>query len=185
VCSTAATTPLAPSLPFTRVLLGSVISIDASARTCTVRTASCDREVVEWDRLVLNPGSVMRTVGIPGVLAHARGFKTLAEALYLREQILSQLQHAAASSDPRARAAHASFEVVVGGFTGLELAAHGRELARAALRQHPRLDAGSVRWTVLEAGPTVLTQFPETLARKALTRLRKRSVDPSRDMNYG
>lgn len=46
-----------------------------------------------------------------------------------------------------------------------------------ALRQHRALDSESVRWTVLEAAPSVLGQFPTTLARRALDRIRKRGVD--------
>ena len=117
------------------------------------------------------------TFGVTGVVEHARGFKTLAEALYLREQILRQLQLAGATDDAEARRAHATFVVVGGGFTGLELAAQGAALTQAALRQERTLDAGSVRWTVLEAGTSVLGQFPSRLARLALDRIRKRAAD--------
>jgi NADH:ubiquinone reductase (H+-translocating) len=170
-------TPLAASLPFTRVLVGTVTAIDTGAHTCAVRAADGREELLEWDRLVLNPGSVTRTMGVAGVLEHAHGFKTLAEALYLRELILRQLQLASATTDTHARERHGSFVVVGGGFTGLELAAQGRQLCRAALRQYPALDSESVRWTVLEAGPSVLGQFPAKLARRALDRIRKRGVD--------
>jgi NADH:ubiquinone reductase (H+-translocating) len=170
-------TPLAASLPFTRVLVGTVTAIDTGAHTCAVRGADGREELLEWDRLVLNPGSVTRTMGVAGVLEHAHGFKTLAEALYLRERILRQLQFASATTDTHARERHGSFVVVGGGFTGLELAAQGRQLCRAALRQYSALDSESVRWTVLEAGPSVLGQFPANLARRALDRIRKRGVD--------
>ena len=170
-------TPLASLLPSTRVLVATVLMIDAGRQTCTVRGVDGRLQLLRWDRLVLNPGSVTRTFGIPGVLEHARGFKTLGEALYLREHILRELQLASAAADKHTRHGHGSFVVVGGGFTGLELAAQGRALARAALRQHPALDNESVSWTVLEAGPSVLGQFPERLSRRALDRIRKRGVD--------
>jgi NADH dehydrogenase len=170
-------TPLAASLPSTRVVVGTVTTIDTGGQTCTVRSVDGHQKLLVWDRLVLNPGSVTRTFGVAGVLEHAHGFKTLAEAIYLRERILRQLQLASATTDTNARQAHGSFVVVGGGFTGLELAAQGRELARVTLRQHPALDAESVRWTVLEAGPTVLGQFPARLAHRALERMRKRGVE--------
>ena len=170
-------TPLAASLPFTKVLVGTVTAIDTGAHTCAVRGIDGREELLTWDRLVLNPGSVTRTMGVAGVLEHAHGFKTLAEALYLRERILRQLQFASATTDMHARERHGSFVVVGGGFTGLELAAQGRQLSRAALRQYRALDSESVRWTVLEAGPSVLGQFPANLARRALDRIRKRGVD--------
>ena len=170
-------TPLAASLPSTRVLIGAVTAVDIAARTCSVRAVDGRRQVLAWDRLVLNPGSVTGTFGVTGVVEHARGFKTLAEALYLREQILRQLQLAGATDDAEARRGHATFVVVGGGFTGLELAAQGAALAQAALRQERTLDAGSVRWTVLEAGTSVLGQFPSRLARHALDRIRKQGVN--------
>jgi NADH:ubiquinone reductase (H+-translocating) len=170
-------TPLAASLPSTRVLIGAVAAVDIAARAFTMRAVDGRRHVLAWDRLVLNPGSVTGTLGVAGVVEHARGFKTLAEALYLREQILRQLQLAGATSDAEVRRGHATFVVVGGGFTELELAAQGAALAQAALRQERALDAGSVRWTVLEAGTSVLGQFPSRLARHALDRIRRQRVE--------
>jgi len=170
-------TPLAASLPSTTVLVGMVISVDASAQACTVRTIDGLQQRLTWDRLVLNPGSVTETFGIAGVHEYAHGFKTIAEAIYLREHILRQLQLAASVSDADAREGLSSFAVIGGGFTGLELAAQGHRLARAALRQHRGLDSESVRWTVIEAGPTVLGQFPAKLASRALSRMRQSGID--------
>ena len=153
-------TPLAASLPSTRVLIGTVTAVDIGARTCTVRGVDGPARLVAWDRLVLNPGSVTSTFGVAGVVDHARGFKTLAEALYLREQILRQLQLGSTTHDTNAGRRHATVVVVGGGFTVLELAAQGAALARAALRQDRALDLGSVRWTVPEAGVSVLAAVP-------------------------
>ncbi|HXW34928.1 MAG TPA: NAD(P)/FAD-dependent oxidoreductase [Acidimicrobiales bacterium] len=169
-------TPLAASLSHTNVVVGTVTSVDLDRQTCTVDGVENRGLVLGWDRLVLNPGSVSQTFGIKGVEQHAHGFKTLSEALFLRERILSRLQLAATTNDPTERERHASFVVVGGGFTGLELAAQGRALARRALRQHPGLNVESVRWTVIEAGKTVLDQFPERLARRAVNRLESGGV---------
>ena len=170
-------TPLAASLPSTTVVVGTVSAVDAAARRCTVRRTDGSELRLTWDRLVLNPGSITRTFGVTGVEEYARGFKTIAEAIYLRERILRQLQLAESDGDADAREGLGSFVVVGGGFTGLELAAQGHRLARAALRQHRSLDPVSVRWTVIEAEASVLGQFPATLARRALERLRKRGVE--------
>jgi NADH dehydrogenase len=170
-------TPLAASLPSTKVVVGLVTSIDATAQTCTTRTADGEQRQLTWDRLVLNPGSVTETFGIPGVHEYTHGFKTIAEAIYLREHILRQLQLAGLSTVGQVREALSSFVVVGGGFAGLELAAQGLKLSCAALRQHRGLSAGSVRWTVIEAGPSILGQFPAKLADRALARMRQSGVD--------
>jgi NADH:ubiquinone reductase (H+-translocating) len=171
-------TPLAASLPSTTVVVvGTVTAVDPAARSCTVRRTDGEELRLTWDRLVLNPGSVTRTFGIAGVQEYARGFKTIAEATYLRERILRQLQLAGSAHDADARAGLGSFVVVGAGFTGLELAAQGHKLARVALRQHRELDPASVRWTVIEAGSSVLGQAPARLARRALARMRKSGVE--------
>ncbi|MBV8217651.1 MAG: FAD-dependent oxidoreductase, partial [Solirubrobacterales bacterium] len=170
-------TPLAASLPSTRVVVGSITAVDTTSQSCTVLRIDGRHERLAWDRLVLNPGSVTRTLGIRGVLEYAHGFKTLAETIYLREQILRQLQLASTATEENTRTGHGSFVVVGGGFTGLELAGEGLRLSRAALRQHPTLEPGTVRWTVVEAGSSVLRQFPDRLARRALERMRRGGVD--------
>ena len=174
---TSVATPLAASLPSTSVVVGTVTALDASAQTCSVRRNDGEELRLGWDRLVLNPGSVTDTFGIAGVREYAHGFKTIAEAIYLRERILRHLQLADAVSDVHVRESLGSFVVVGGGFTGLELAAQGHRLARAALRQHRGLDPASVRWTVIEAGPSVLGQFPTKLANRALARIRRSGID--------
>jgi NADH dehydrogenase len=170
-------TPLGASLPSTRVVIGMVTSVDATAQTCTIRTADGEGQQLTWDRLVLNPGSVTQTFGIAGVHEYTHGFKTIAEAIYLREHILRQLQLASVADDNDALGALGSFVVVGGGFAGLELAAQGYKLTRAALRQHRGLESESVRWTVIEAGPSVLGQFPAKLASRALARIRQSGID--------
>lgn len=170
-------TPLAASLPATKVLVGTVTALDAGGQTCTVRRNDGEELRLTWDRLVLNPSSVTDTFGIAGVNEYAHGFKTIAEAIYLRERILRHLQLADSVSDAEVRGALGSFVVVGGGFTGLELAAQGHKLALAALRQHRGLDPQSVRWTVIEAGPNVLGQFPTKLANRALARIRRTGID--------
>ena len=106
--------PLAASLRSTRVLTSTVTAIDPGEHTFRVRGADGREQELGWQRLVLNPGSVTRTFGIAGVDEHAQGFKTLAEALYLRERILGQLELAAIAPNGSTREAHGSF-VVVGG----------------------------------------------------------------------
>jgi NADH dehydrogenase len=74
-------------------------SVDAAAQECTVHRTDGEQLRLKWDRLVLNPGSVTETFCIAGVREYTHGFKTIAEAIYLRERILRQLQLAMAADD--------------------------------------------------------------------------------------
>ena len=56
---------------------------------------------MSWDRLVLTPGSVTRLFDVPGLAIHARGLKSTAEALYLRDHVLEQLELANIDDDRR------------------------------------------------------------------------------------
>ena len=80
---------IAVSLPATlrhaRLVPGHAIGADLVNRSVTVAGPDGERREVGWDRLVIAPGSVSRTLRLPGVLDHAKGFKNLAEALYLRD----------------------------------------------------------------------------------------------------
>ena len=109
-------TPISASRPSTTVVVGTVTAVDAAAQTCTVHTTEGEQLRLTWDRLVLNRGSVTETVGIAGVCEYMHGFKTIAEAIYLRERILRQLQLVGTADDADARKALGSFVVVGGGF---------------------------------------------------------------------
>ncbi len=88
---------------------------------------------------MLTPGSVSRTLPLPGILEQAKGFKNIAEALYLRDHLLSQLELADASDDPAQRQARCTFVVVGAGYTGTEMAAQGPGQGRGPQhRRHPR-----------------------------------------------
>jgi NADH dehydrogenase len=74
-----------------------------------------------WDRLVVACGSVTRLLSVPDVGEHALGFKSIAEAVYLRDQVPRQLELAEQADDPVERAARTTFVVVGAGYTGTEV----------------------------------------------------------------
>jgi NADH dehydrogenase len=93
---------------------------------------------VGYDRLILTAGSVNRLLPIPGVAAYAYGFRSTAEAIYLRDHITRQLELAEVPTDPHERAARCTFVVVGAGYTGTEVTAQGQLLtARLAPRRGP------------------------------------------------
>ncbi|NED91897.1 FAD-dependent oxidoreductase, partial [Streptomyces sp. SID11233] len=76
--------------------------------------------VLRYDILLLAAGSTTRLLGIPGVSEHALGMKTLAQAAYLRDHVIAQLDAAAVATDPAERAERLRFLVVGGGYAGTE-----------------------------------------------------------------
>jgi NADH dehydrogenase len=169
--------PLRTRLPRTRVMLGNVGVVDVAARTCTVVDVERRPRTLAWDRLVLACGSVTRLLSVPGVADHAKGFKSIAEAVYLRDHLLRQLELAEVTDDPAERAARCTFVVVGAGYTGTEVVGQGVLLTRDAMRQFPGLSPREVRWVLLDLAPRVLPGLNPGLSGPAMRVLRRRGVD--------
>lgn len=169
--------PLRPKLPRTRLVQAHATGLDLAARTCTAIDVEGREQVLEWDRLVLTAGSVTRLMSIPGVAEHAFGFKSVAEAVFLRDHVLRQVELAEQATDPAERAARATFVVVGAGYTGTELVAQGRQLTRSALRGRSGLAESEVKWVLVDMAPRVLPGLDERLSGPAARVLRSRGVD--------
>src|SRR6266540_2989647 len=138
--------PLATTCRGVRHVLGAVAELDMADRQVVARDPEGNRRVLGYDQLVLALGSVNKLLPIPGVADRAHGFRSMAEAMYLRDHLLRQVELADLSDDPAERAARCTFVVVGAGYTGTEVAAHGQLLIRAAVRRRPGLFGQQLRW---------------------------------------
>lgn len=169
--------PLRRKLPRTRLMLGEAIGIDLAGHTCTVRDVDGGTHRLDWDRLVLTSGSVTRLLSIPGVAEHAKGFKSVAEGVFLRDHVLRQLELAEQTDDPAEKAARATFVVVGAGYTGTEVVAQGQQLTTKALRSHDGLPEQDIHWILVDLACRVLPGLNRRLSGPALRVLRERGVD--------
>ena len=167
---------LSATLRRTRHVPGHAVGVDFTKRSITVAGPDGQRRELGWHRLLLTPGSVSRTLPLPGISEHAKGFKNIAEALYLRDHVLSRLELADASDDPAQRRALCTFVVVGAGYTGTEVAGQGLLFTRAALRRYPRIRPDELRWLLVDA-PAILPELGPQLGRPALRILRRRGLD--------
>ncbi|MGW0629452.1 NAD(P)/FAD-dependent oxidoreductase [Streptomyces sp. NPDC002758] len=163
----------------TRIIPGGAIGVDLKSKVCVIQTIT-DKVVDEpYDYIVLAPGSVTRTFDIPGLTEHAYGMKTLAEAAYLRDHVISQLDLADASDDPAEKASRLQFVVVGGGYAGTETAACLQRLTHAALHRYPRLDPALIKWHLIDIAPKLMPELGDKLGRSAQEILRRRGIDIS------
>src|SRR3954470_12296875 len=169
--------PLRSVLRRTELVVGEVEAIDLSAQHASVRLAGGDPRDLGYDVLVLGAGSWSRTLPIPGLAEHGVGFKNLAEAIWLRNHVLSQLDRAAELSDADARRAALTFVFVGAGFAGVEALGELEDLARAAARITPEVRDEMQRWVMVEAGPRILPELDPELAAYAADRLRERGIE--------
>jgi NADH:ubiquinone reductase (H+-translocating) len=91
---------LSATLRRTRLVPGHAVSVDFPNHSITVAGPDGQPRELAWHRLVLTPGSVSRTLPLPGLLEQAKGFKNIAEALYLHDHVLGQMELADTSDDP-------------------------------------------------------------------------------------
>ncbi|MDP9679940.1 NADH dehydrogenase [Streptomyces griseoviridis] len=163
----------------TRIIPGGAIGVDLKAKVCVVRTIT-DKIVDEpFDYIVLSPGSITRTFDIPGLTDTAFGMKTLAEAAYIRDHVITQLDLADASEDPAERASRLQFVVVGGGYAGTETAACLQRLTHAAVKRYPRLDPRLIKWHLIDIAPKLMPELGDKLGRSALEILRRRGIEIS------
>ena len=169
--------PLAASLPKVDVVLGEVDDIDLDARRVGWVDPDDGRGSTTYDRLLLTVGSVNKLLPIPGIAEHAHGFRSLPEAMYLRDHITRQIELAAATDDAAERTARCTFVVVGAGYTGTEVAAQGVLFTDQLVAAHPVLHDQPVRWMLLDMADRVLPGLDERLSRTADRVLRERGVE--------
>ena len=173
----AAVVPLRRVLKHCRIVIGEVIRVDHDARAAHVRTAGGDERTIGYDIVVLAPGSRSRVVPVPGLAEHGIGFKTVQEAIYLRNHVLAQLDVAASEEDAARRRAALTFVFVGGGYAGVEALGELEDLARDAIAIYPDLDASEMRWILVDAADRILPELPAGLASYAHDLLQQRGIE--------
>jgi NADH dehydrogenase len=155
------------------VLLGEARAIDAARRTVEM-----DIGERSYDHLIVATGATHAYFGHDEWQEHAPGLKTLDDALLVRRRVLLAFERAEATSDQAARRRLLTFVVVGGGPTGVELAGALGEIRRHALAHEFRsIEPESARVLLLEAGPGILTAFPESLREHATRALQSLGVE--------
>lgn len=158
----------------TEVLMAEVTGIDPAGKTVFTQ----DGARVPYDLLVIATGSVYNYFGNEDWADHAPGLKTIEDARAIRTRVLCGFELAEREPDPARRQALMTSVIIGGGPTGVEMAGAIAELARHALaRDFRRIDPREARVVLVEAGPRILTAFPESLSAYALRRLEALGVE--------
>ncbi|MFE2538106.1 NAD(P)/FAD-dependent oxidoreductase [Streptomyces sp. NPDC059371] len=174
--------PLRRVLDRCRIVIGEVRSIDHAKRTATLTTLATEEEgagaeQITYDELVLAPGSVSRTLPIPGLADFAIGFKTVEEAIGLRNHVIEQMDIASSTRDPAIRDAALTFVFVGGGYAGVEALGELEDMARYTARYYHNLKPEDMKWILVEASDRILPEVGEEMGRYTVSQLRRRNIE--------
>jgi NADH dehydrogenase len=171
-----AVVPLRVMCPHAELVLGRATGIDLEARTAQIET-DVGPQTLRWRELVLALGAVPRVAPVPGLKEHGLSFKSLADAIHLRNHVLRELEAADAALDDAERARRLTFVFVGAGYAGVEALAELSDLVEDAVRFYPRLKGVPRRWVLVDAAPKILPEIPSRLGDYAARELEQRGVE--------
>jgi len=159
--------------PHVRVVMDEVLSIDRGARLVRLQVSA----PIEFDVLIVAPGSRHSYFGHDAWEQSAPGLKTLADAVYLREKMLLAFEKAERRRIDTGIQDRLTFVIVGGGPTGVELAGALAEVGRKAMGpDFPNLRFGDLAILLVEGGSRILPGFDPDLSAKAAAALERKGV---------
>ena len=168
--------PIRAALSRSRFIEATVHQVDIEHSIVRAVDAEGNTHDVAYDHVVVALGASTNDRLIPGS-HHAFTFKTMADALVLRNQIIEQLELADAAPNPEARQGCLTVAVIGGGLVGVELLGELCAFADDVLRFYPRIRRDALHFRLFEAGPSILPEIDVKLRSKAEAVLRRRGCD--------
>jgi NADH:ubiquinone reductase (H+-translocating) len=157
---------------------GDVDDIDLPGRKVVVsHGAEHHVHELEYDHLVIALGSITNFFNLPGLQERALTMKSLGDAIYLRNKLISHLEEADFECCALERQELLTFVVAGGGFAGVETIASLNDFVREALRFYPNLREEMLRVVLVHPGPVILPELGEKLGAYAQTKLAARKVE--------
>jgi NADH:ubiquinone reductase (H+-translocating) len=169
--------PLREELSRSDLRLGSVVGARPQDNVLQVQQPEGKVEDLRYDHLIVGLGSITRVFPIPGLAEHGIGFKTLPEAIALRNRVLRSLEIAENMEDGRERTAYLTFVFVGAGYAGVEGLAELQDFAADAIELYPRCRVTGTRFVLVEAKDRLMQEIPKPLADFALRELRGRGIE--------
>jgi NADH dehydrogenase len=171
------TSPLRTGLHRTDVVRGRVSAIDlARKRVEVAASASTGTRELSYDHLVIAMGSVSNYLGMTNVQANAFDFKSLSDAIRIRNHVIDCFERADREIDPARRRQLVTFVVAGGGFAGAELTGGINDFARGMLAYYPNVRRDEVSVVLVHGGERILNELSEPLALYAQKRMAERGV---------
>lgn len=168
--------PIRPALRRARFVEATVESVDTERRVVHAAARGGMTYDLPYDHLIVALGATTNQSLIPGSPT-AFTFKTMADALVLRNHLIERFERADATPDPSRRYECLTVVVIGGGLVGVELLGELTAFADDILRYYPRIRRDEVKFYLFEAGPRILPELDPELAATAERVLEERGAD--------
>ena len=169
--------PLREELDWTDIRMGRVTAADPDARELRYTSIDGRARTLRYDQLIVSLGSVSRTLPVPGLAEHGLGFKSLADAIALRNRALLNLEIAESLDTSEERREYLTFVFVGAGYAGLEGIAELQDYIADVIEGYPRCRLDGTRWVLVEAEERVMPEVNASLAAFAERELRGRGME--------
>jgi NADH dehydrogenase len=171
--------PLRQLLARTELYVREIERVDLQRRVVTLGAGLTPQaHELQFDHLVLALGNVTDFRGIPGLREHALAFKSLADAVRIRNHVINVLEQASIVRDVEARRTMLTFVVAGGGFSGTEVAAAINDFVRRAVVHYRAIPQGELRVVLVHSGASVLErELTQRLARYATKTLAAQGIE--------
>lgn len=161
----------------TNVIAAKVTNIDHANKVATITPADGAPYEFEYDQIVVTAGSVSRTFPIPGIADNAIGMKSIEEAVWVRDKMLTNFDKAAALPAGPERERLLTVVVVGGGFAGIETFGELRSFASALLKRYPQLTFDETHFHLIEAMGRIMPEVSLKTSEWVLKDLAKRGAN--------
>ncbi len=170
--------PIRRMLPHVHFHQARIQAVEVESRTVVINHGgSSTNHRVPYDHLVIAVGSRTDLSRLPGMAEHAFPFKTLGDAFFLRNQLISVLEEAEVETDPQAKKELLTFVVAGGGYTGVEVASEINSFTREAAKSYRQIDPAEIKVILLHRGSRILPVLPDKLAEFSHRVMERRGVE--------
>ncbi len=169
-------TPLRTSLRRTQVIRGRVSEVDLDGRRIRVAVEGGDVRELAYNQVVFALGAVSNYLGLKNVQELAFDFKSLLDAIRIRNHVIDMFEQADRETDPELRREKLTFVIAGGGFAGVELAGALNDFSRGILADYPNIGSDDLKIILVHARDHILPELSETLGRYAQESMAMRGV---------
>jgi NADH:quinone reductase (non-electrogenic) len=174
-------TPLRTSLRRTEFIRARVGGIDLEGHHVILNSdhgssESTPRREIPYDQLILALGSVSNYLGLANIEKLAFNFKSLLDAIRIRNHVIEMFERADRELDAAVRCTLLTFVIAGGGFAGVELAGALNDFAHGILADYPNLTREDLSVVLVHSRDRILPELSESLARYAQQRMEARGV---------